>query len=232
MLVLILSATRATAQAPGAVTELDPGVGIAVELNPHARLDFYTGREKSEEIAGSKWKVSGGASFRVKPMFKRFLDAIDTDKQHLIVVGASYEFSRASEAGEEKVEHKIMLDGTPRYVFPLKILASNRNRFELRWINGDYHWRYRNRLFAERSFKIPFRLKRIEVTPYGGAEAIWDHRYHKWSLFKFTGGVQIPLVRRTSLEFQYERQNCVTCADRSTNIFGITLNVHFRLKRK
>jgi hypothetical protein len=121
-----------------------------------------------------------------------------------------------------------MLDATLRYTLKYDLLLSNRNRLELRRVNGDGHFRYRNRPMLER----PFRLMKRDFTPYVAAEAYWDQRYTKWSMFKFTGGILVPLFRRTSLEALYERQHCVTCADVNTNIFGMTLNVDLRLKKK
>lgn len=208
------------------VTELDPGVGVAIDLNRRVRVDLFFGREKSEELASSKAKVSAGVSFRLKPLFKNFLDSFDTDKQHVFVFGAAYEYSRASEAGATTNEHKLMLDGTGRYAFAKKILMTDRNRFEFRWINANYHFRYRNRLMIER----PVRIQKFKLTPYGAAEAFWDQRFKEWNQFKFTGGVQIPFVRRSSFDLFYERQHCVTCADPHTNIFGLTLNLVIRRK--
>lgn len=226
-LVLITLIADALAQDSGAVTELDPGLAIAVDLTPRVRLDFFSGREKSEELATSKWKASAAVSFRVKPLFKGFVDNLDTDKQHVLVIAPGYEYSRASESGVTTNEHKIMLDATGRYAFARKLLMSDRSRFEFRWINGNYHFRYRNRLMFER----PFKIKKLKLTPYGAAEAFWDQRYSKWSQFKFTGGVQIPFIRRSSFDLFYERQHCVTCADPHTNIFGLTLNLFLRRKK-
>lgn len=227
-LILITIALNTPAQEPRTVTQLDPGVGIHVDLTPQMRLDFFAGREKSEELASSKWKASAGVSFRVKPLFKRyFLDALDTDKQHVLVVGAGYEYSRASKSDSTTNEHRLMLDGTGRYAFPGKILMSDRNRFEFRWINGVYHFRYRNRLMFDR----PVKIAKLKLTPYGSAEAFWDQRFNKWSQFKFTGGIQIPFIRRSSFDLYYERQHCVVCADANTNIFGLTLNLYPRIKK-
>ncbi len=226
-LLFIAVANQAQAQDSRVVTELDPGLAIAIDLTSQVRLDFFSGREKSEELASGKWKVSAGASFRVKPLFKNFLDALDSDKQHVLVIGSAYEYSRASEAGTSTHEHKLMLDATGRYAFPLKLLMSDRSRFEFRWINGNYHFRYRNRLMFERQVKI----KKLKLTPYGAAEAFWDQRFNTWSQFKFTGGVQIPFIRRSSFDAFYERQHCVTCADPHTNIFGLTLNLYLRRKK-
>src|SRR5215218_10130675 len=96
---LILIPAAAAAQSPPVVTEVDPGIGVAVDLTRSVRLDFFTGTERSEELSSVKWKASAGASFRVKPLFKHFLDELDSDKQHVLVLGAVYEYSRAAESG-------------------------------------------------------------------------------------------------------------------------------------
>jgi hypothetical protein len=227
LLTLMLSTGSAPGQDRAIVTELDPGVGIAVDLTPRVRLDFFAGSEKSEELAARKLKVSAGASFRAKPLLKGFLDDPDTDKQHILVIGTAYEYSRASESGVTTNEHRIILDGTGRYAFARKFLLNDRNRFEFRFINGSYSFRHRNRLMLERPIKVGKR----KLTPYGAAEAFWDQRFGKWSQFKFTGGVQIPFIRRSSFDLFYERQHCVTCTDPHTNIVGLTFNLYLRRKK-
>jgi hypothetical protein len=198
-----------------------------VDLNRTVRLDFASGREKTEELSAIRKKISGGVSFRIKPFRKTLLDLIDTDREHRFVLGAMYEFSQASEAGISHIEHRIMLDGTFRNTLPAKFLLTHRSRFELRWLDGEFHWRYRDRLMFER----PLKAKRIRFTPFGAAEAVWDRRYTKFTIFKFTGGVQFPLIRRSTLDVLYERQHCVTCSDPQTNIFGLTLNIYLRRKK-
>lgn len=215
-------------QDSGTVTEVDPGVAVQIDLPKRFRFDLYAGRENSDEIQAAKEKIGAGISFRVKPLFKRLLDAADSDKQHLLVLGAIYEYSRASEQGETSREHKIMLDATLRYDLPKKLLLSNRNRFELRWVNGDRHLRYRNRSAIERSIK----LYKRNISPYLAAEIYRDQRYKKWNIYKFSAGVQVPVFRRTSLEFFYERQYCSTCGAKDTNIFGLNYNIAFSLKKK
>jgi hypothetical protein len=224
---VFLAAIEMAGQDRSVPAEVDPGLGIAIDLNRRVRLDFFTGREKSEELATSKWKVSGGLSYRIRPLFKNFLDSLDSDKQHVLVIGAAYEYSRAAEAGATTHEHRLMLDATGRYAFPRKVLMNDRSRFEFRWINGIYHFRYRNRLMFER----PVKIKAIRLTPYGAAEAFWDQRFGKWNQFKFTSGVQIPFIRRSSFDLFYERQHCVTCADAHTNIVGLSLNLYLRRKQ-
>jgi len=210
------------------VSEFDPGLTVALDLSKRVRLDFATGREKTEELSLAKWKVSGGVSIRFKPLRKTFLDLLDTDKKHQFVLGVAYEFSRTSDAGTTFREHRIMVDGAFRYTLPAKVLMTNRARFEFRWLQNEFHWRFRDRLFFERQLKI----RKLKFTPFGGAEAVWDRRYTRWNIFKFTGGVQFRLIRRSTLDLFYERQHCVTCSDTNTNIVGITLNIYPLWKKK
>lgn len=223
----LLLAAFTIGQGRTTVGEFDPGATVDLDLGKPFRLDFYTGREKSEEVSASKWKIGGGGSFRLKPVFKSFLDDLDTDKQHVLVIRAGYEYSRASEDGVTKITHTTMLDGTLRYSFKGKILMSDRNRFELRWVNGRPDTRYRNRLLFHR----PFRFLRIKVTPFGGAEAYWDDRKNKWNLFRYTTGVEVPFLKRTTIDVRYEREHCVTCPDPNTNVIAVNLNTFFRLKK-
>ncbi len=228
-LCLVVAAAGASAQEREVVSEFDPGFGLALDLTRKVRFDFFTGKEKSEELHSRKSKVSVGLSFRVKPLFKSFLDDLDTDKHHVLVVGVGYEYSRASENDTSTTtEKKIMIDAIGRWVFPKKLLMTDRNRFEFRWIDGDYHFRYRNRLMLER----PFKVSKFRFTPYGATEVFWDQRYDKWNRTEFTGGVQIPFVKRTWFDVYYSRVHCVTCADPHTNIVGMAFNVFLRLKKK
>lgn len=221
-------ASAAYGQGAGAVTELDPAIAVAIEVNRVVRVDLYTGREKSEEIQSGKTKIAAGISFRLKSRFKRFLDAFDTDKQHLVVVGVTYEYSIGRDPSSTTLEHKVMADATLRWTFPHDVLLSDRNRLEFRWVDGNFHYRYRNRPMLEK----PFRSLRRDITPFIGGEAYWDQRYKKWNMFKFISGVSVPLFRNLSLEFVYERQHCIKCSDANTNIFGLTLNIAVPRKKK
>jgi hypothetical protein len=149
-----------------------------------------------------------------------------------MVFSAGYEYARATESGVTKNEHKIMFDATFRWAFNQKFLLSNRNRAEFRRVSGEFHFRVRERLVLERPLKVPIRFLKREITPFAAGEAFWDHRFREWNIFKFGGGVQVPLFRRMSVDVNYHRQNCTTCPDRGTNILGATLNVYLRRKKK
>ena len=226
--VTVLAVTRGAAQEGGHPSEFNPSVWVLLELNEHSRLDFYTGRERSEELNSSKWKVGVGASIRVRPIFNLF-DKDDPDKKYTLVLGTVFETSKTTEAGESRTENKVAFDTWGRWAFKKpKILVTDRNRIEFRWVNGDFHIRYRNWLFAER----PFRINKYKISPFVGAEPFWDQRYKKWNLFRFMGGVRLPAWRGSYFDVFYVREHCRTCATLNTDVFGINYFIPLRRKKK
>lgn len=232
LLTSVLFVTVAPGQQSEPVYEVDPGILVAVDLNKRARLGFYTGREKSDVLVSGDWKVGAAASIRIKPLFKHFLDAIDTDKQHALVLGTAYEYSIASETGVTKSIHKILVDGTFRWAFKEKFLLSNRNRVEFMWVSREFHFRLRERFKLERPVNVSLKIIKREISPFIVAEAIWDHKYSGWAEFKYGGGVQIPLFKRTTLDLSYQRFHCVPCLYRNTNILDVAFIIYLHRKKK
>src|SRR5687767_6719701 len=93
VLLLLMIPIGIGAQDPPTAYEFDPELNVNVDLNKVVRFEFNAGRERSDEFASSKWKVSAGASFRIKPFRKTFLDLVDTVKQNRYVFAAAYEYS-------------------------------------------------------------------------------------------------------------------------------------------
>lgn len=218
------------AQNTSVPNEFDPLVSLDVELTKMLRLDFYFGREHDPELSSDKWKASAGASLRLKSLRGRIKDDPNSDKRHLLVLAANYEYSWTDKSGTITKENRLTLDATPRYVFGnSKILMSDRNRNEFRWVNGAYRFRYRNRLQFERGFKSG----KVKFTPHAEIEPWWDSYYDRWSQFRYGGGVQVPISKIFVVDAYYERQHCVTCSDPSTqtNIFGLELNIHLDRKK-
>jgi len=227
-LTIVTAAILAAGQDTNNAAEFDPSVWVLLELNNHSRLDLYTGRERSEELDSSKWKVGVGASIRVRPIFNLF-DDDDPDKKYTLVLGTVFEHSKTSEAGATRIENKIALDAWARWAFKKpKVLVTDRNRIEFRWVNGDYHIRYRNWLFAER----PIKIKNLKLTPFAGTEPFWDQRYGKWNLVRFMAGARFPLKRRTFVDVFYVREHCLTCPRLDTDVLGVNFFIPLRLKKR
>ena len=222
-LLLVLSAP---AQDHHVARQFDPTVTVDLDAGRY-RYDFYVGREKSEELEAGDTLFGAGVSFRVKPLFKTFFDALDTDKQHVVVIRAGYEYRRGDEDTFHSRTHTAMVDGTLRWAFPKKILMADRNRGELRSVDGDASFRYRNRLLLER----PFSMFKRKVTPYASAEAFWDGRFRSWNKFRYTGGVEVQAFWRSTVDLYYTRERCVTCPDPHTDILGLNVKFFFKLKK-
>jgi hypothetical protein len=88
---------------------------------------------------------------------------------------------------------------------------------DLRFINDEFSWRYRNRLTIERSFKA----RSFEFSPYVRAEVYYDHKVTKWSRTTFGGGVTIPFRKHYEIEAYYEHQNDTSKSpNRQVNALG------------
>ncbi|WP_084080930.1 DUF2490 domain-containing protein [Edaphobacter aggregans] len=103
-------------------------------------------------------------------------------------------------------------------------MLSDRNRADLRFIGGDFDWRYRNRLTAERTFSILSH----HFTPYLRAEAYYDSNAEKWSRTAASVGSTFPIRRHSEIEAYYEHQNDTSTApNRQVNALGIVLTMYF-----
>ncbi|HKP69889.1 MAG TPA: hypothetical protein VJV05_11445 [Pyrinomonadaceae bacterium] len=227
LLLALMSVYVAAAQDNDVAREFDPGIKLDIDAGRY-KYDVYTWREKSEEVEGGAVAFGGGVRFRIKPVLKTFIDALDTDKQHVFVGRFGYEYRRASEGELSSHTHSLMFDGTFRWGLPKKILMSDMNRFELRRIDGGHSFRYWNRL----RFEKPIRPFNWRIAPFAAGEAYWDGRYRMWNKFTYAGGVEVDLIRRrASVDLLYRRERCITCPDQHTDVFGVNLNVFLRLKK-
>jgi hypothetical protein len=164
----------------------------------------------------------------MKRMLQELRHEIDEDKKYNLVVGGGYEFIQTDQNTSKKREHRIILQGSPKYLLPFKLLAQDRNRLEFRWVNSAYDFRYRNKLTVDRTLSID----KFRFTPYASGELFWDRNHHSWNENQYAFGGEFPLRKVFMLDIYYLHQNCTTCGEKSTNVFGITANFYFRHKKK
>jgi len=99
------------------------------------------------------------------------------------MIRAGYYFVRTpSGSPDPSTEQTPTLETHLRVPLPYLMLLTDRNRFDFRFVDGDYQPRYRNRLKLERSFKV----WRLEVNPYAYAEAFYDWEWHVWDIATHT----------------------------------------------
>jgi hypothetical protein len=98
-----------------------------------------------------------GAHFDVglKPRIRIALEDIDASKREYLSFRFGYRYSRTlPDRGDPSQEHRPVIELTPRYSLPARLLLIDRNRLDLRWVDGNFSWRCRNRLTLERHFKM------------------------------------------------------------------------------
>ena len=198
-----------------------PEVDVYVSLNEKFRLFFIATTTKVEETRDNT-EAQVGAD-------------IDYQLRKKVSLRAGYRHGFSLSGSDPFNEHRILFEQALRQPLPLHLLLSDRNREELRWVNGDFSARYRNRLTLERTFKV---LNR-SVTPYGSAEAVYDSRFKTWNRNRFAVGAQIalkhgaPLItlinprRQLVLDVYVMRQNDSRSQPSRVRALGVAFSIYF-----
>jgi hypothetical protein len=160
LFVLVLTGSLGV-DARAQTTQVWPEVSTFVRLTDRMRLYFLatTVKESRDSTSG---EFGPNLDIYVRAIAKRRHWAgfrLDESKNRTLLLRFGYRYL-PSYTGDDPVEHRGVFEATARY--PLLrggVLVSNRNRMDFRFIEGDYSWRYRNRLSVEREFSIgPVRL--------------------------------------------------------------------------
>ena len=160
---------------------------------------------------------------------------IDYAVNKRIVLRAGYRYGFSIDSAEPFKEHRPITEQTFRQQLPLNILLTDRNRQDFRVVNGDFSFRYRNRLMLEREFMVMGR----SLTPYGSIEVYYDTRFKVWNRNRLTAGMQIQLRRAFPLlrfviprkqivwDVYYTKQNDSRSDPHHVNALGMALSIHF-----
>lgn len=94
-------------------------------------------------------------------------------------------------------ENRLELDATPQFPLPWRIQAGDRSRVDLRFIEGSgFSWRYRNRLNAQRTFRI----HQFVFSPYAQAEVFYSSTTESWNKTTVQFGADGPFRKRFDFE--------------------------------
>jgi hypothetical protein len=220
-LVFALNIDIRAQQKTGSSNELWPEIDVYVPLNEKVRLFYLFTITKSEETRNN-----------LEGQFGAHVD-YTVNKRFVLRVGYRYGFSLTEE--DPFKEHRPLVEETLRQPLPLKILLSDRNREEFRFVNGDFSFRYRNRLMLEREFLLPKR----SLTPYGSIEVYHDSRFKVWNRNRLTVGLQVqlrkafPLLslvlprKQVILDIYYTKQNDSRSQPNHIHAVGSALAIHF-----
>ena len=225
-LLLVICASSANGQESDSTNEFWPEVNVFVNLSDRSRIfAMYTATRQENLGTYADGQTGIYFDFWALPPFRgRLIGHADSSRSKLLLLRTGYLFSRPKNNSGAATEHMFTSEATGRVHLPVSLLLSDRSRIDLRWLNGDFRWRYRNRLKLERTF----RAKHFEFTPYGHAEAFYSPDQSNWTRLRYAAGTEWALSRRIILEGYFLRQNDWGSVPRFVNAIGIALQFYVR----
>src|SRR6476660_738995 len=228
LLFLVLTGTRpASAQESTTRKEFWPEVDVYITVKPKVRL-YLTGTV-SKSIEDGELRNAQGYEGQIGVH-------VDFIPNKHVIFRAGYRYGTAVGSNSDPFkEHRLLTEQTLRQLLPGDLLLSDRNREDFRFVNGDFSFRYRNRVTLEREVHL---FKGRSLTPYASGEIFYDTRYHTWNRNRFAVGVQQSLrrgplrkmllpERQIILDLYYLRQNDSRSDIPHVNAIGAALAFYF-----
>lgn len=214
------------AQSADSKSEFWPEFDFFIKLNEKSRIFLmYTATRTSDLDTYSEGQTGIHFDFYTVPLFrKRLVGFADKSRSKTLTMRAGYLLSRPRNASGASIEHMIDLEVTARFPMPGGLLASDRSRVDLRWVDGNPRQRYRNRLKYERTFD----LSHYQFTPYVHGEVFYDFNPRRWNRFRFSAGAEWNITKRVVLEGYYLRQDTWASKPQFVNAVGTALQCYLR----
>jgi len=147
-----------------------------VKLNDKARFYFLatTVKESRESTEG---EYGPNFDFYLKPL-RRHTALAGCPRMSPRAVCCSSGLGIATSipyTGDAPNEQRGVVEATTRYPVTHRVLISDRNRLDLRSKEGEFSWRYRNRLTVETELSVG----RVRINPYARGEIYYDSKYDR-----------------------------------------------------
>ena len=164
LFVFMIGTLPVKAQESGTRNEFWPEIDVYVNVKPKVRIYLIGTVSKSVEDG----EIRNAQSFEAQ--IGAHVDYIPNDH---IILRVGYRFGTSvGETDSPYKEHRILTEQTLRKLLPGDLLLSDRNREDFRFVNGDFSFRYRNRVTIEREVHL---FKGRTITPYASAEIFLRH---------------------------------------------------------
>jgi hypothetical protein len=225
-IIMILFTAAAALRAGDLLDQFWPEMDVFVRTGEHSRLFFLAAGTREKEEGRSDGQLGVHMDFYSSPIFKGRVDRHpDLSRNDFLMARVGYLFAKTpTNSTNPFTEHIALLELTPRYFLPKHILLSSRNRGDLRFLDGAFVPRYRNRLKVERTF----RMGKRSLTPYAHAEVFYDWRYNAFHRQRYATGGEFEVNKRWVLEGYYLRQQDSRSSVRGMNVFGLAVQLYVR----
>ena len=173
-----------TGNAQEAQGEVWPEIDVYINIKPKVRLYLLGTVAKSVEDGEIRNAQGYEAQVGVH---------VDYIPNHHLILRTGYRYGSAIGDNDDGFrEHRLITEQTLRKLLPADFLLSDRNREDFRFINGDFSFRYRNRVTIERELPV---FKGRNITPYVSGEIFYDTRFDVWNRNRMAVGIQHTLLR-------------------------------------
>lgn len=220
----LLCSARAAAEDDVTRDEFWPEVDVYLKLNDRSRLFLLGSVASNREADLAEGMLGAHVDFYLKPLIRPWQrDTPDAAMRRFLTFRLGYRYARDLEDREQYEEHRAVVEATGRLPTLGRFVAINRNRLDVRAVNGEWSWRYRNRTRVETDFPLGSR----SATPYAMVELYYDSRYDAWNRRRYFAGLEWPLGRNAILDTYYCRQNDSRASVAHVNGYGVALNMFF-----
>ncbi len=209
-------------------SEFWPELDTYVGLTDNSRLFFqYTATREDELRTYADGQVAAFFDFYLLPLLGDNLrEHPDASRRKVLTFRVGYAYSRtpSTDAKPASSDHIPTLEATARLPLPWGVHLTDRNRGDLRFMNGAFIPRYRNTLRFERIFKAG----RSHFTPYADAEVFYDCRYDNFNVVRYSAGMEWAPIRLVTVDTYYTRQRDTTSSPEYVNALGLKLQFYLR----
>jgi hypothetical protein len=122
-------------------------------------------------------------------------DALAFDRSQPVMLRVGYRYSTDLGTSDPTTQDRLLFELTGRLTRGAFTIAE-RNGFDLRWTDGDYSTRYRNRVWLE----AVVTLGKYQPVPYADAEWFYSIQDDEWTKVRYEAGVHLPVVDRLAVE--------------------------------
>ena len=218
LILFVMVCSRAGAQSFQFLPEVDG----YYQIQRNFTLDFQA-KETREAGDPTQAEIGPSVAFTLKPLVQlKNMTTFDLDesKSRPLVLEVGYRYVPSA---DKPTVQRMEVVATGHLPLVAKILASDRNRADLDWENGQFTWRYRNRLTLERRVGIGS----YHPAPYVSAEAFYQSQYQKWSTTALYAGCLLPAGKHLEFNTYYEHQNITgKHPNQQYNQFGLILAIY------
>jgi hypothetical protein len=207
--------------------EFWPEIDVYITVKPKVRL--YLAGTVSKSVEDGELRNAQGYESQIGVH-------VDYIPNKHVILRTGYRYGTSVGANSDSFkEHRIVTEQTLRQLLPGDVLLSDRNREDFRFVNGDFSFRYRNRVTLEREVHV---LRGRSITPYVSGEIFYDTRYNTWNRNRFAIGFQQSLrrgplrkmllpKRQVILDLYYMHQNDSRSDIPHVNAIGASLAFYF-----